>query len=107
MPISADTIRGWVDLMVLSILAGTDSYGYAISQAITKATGDVYSLKETTLYTALKRLESQSFVESYRQEGPNGRPRTYYRISPAGRDYYAARSTEWRITRQILDNFAL
>ncbi len=103
--LSADTIRGWVDLMVLSVLDRSDSYGYEISKEISELTADRYVLKETTLYTALKRLEVQGAVESYKQEGPNGRPRTYYHLTATGRFTLDSRRAEWLFTRHILDSF--
>ena len=105
MAISADTIRGWVDLIVLSILNHEDSYGYAISQRISDATAGEYRLKETTLYTALKRLETQGLIASEKRIGENGRARTYYAITDEGRLTYGRRCDEWHLTRRVLNQF--
>ena len=51
--ISADAIRGYIDLMVLSLLRTTPSYAYEIAQRISEVTGDEYAIKQTTLYLSL------------------------------------------------------
>ena len=43
--ISADAIRGYIDLMILSLLRSTPSYAYEIAQQISEVTGDEYAIK--------------------------------------------------------------
>ncbi|MCW1250223.1 PadR family transcriptional regulator [Acaricomes phytoseiuli] len=82
--ISADAIRGYVDLMVLSLLRTGPSYAYELAQRITAISGDVYTIKQTTLYSAVKRLEAGSLVTSFAGVSPSGKPRTYYSITDIG-----------------------
>jgi len=56
--ISADAIRGYIDLIVLSLLKRQPSYAYDLAKTITEVSDGEYTIKQTTLYTALKRLES-------------------------------------------------
>ena len=41
--ISADAIRGYIDLMVLSLLRSRPSYAYELAQQISAVTGDDYA----------------------------------------------------------------
>ena len=50
------------DLLVLSVIAEEDAYGYQISQIIKRASS---STKDSTLYPILKRLQERQFVETY------------------------------------------
>ncbi len=104
--ISADAIRGYVDLMVLAILRDHPSYAYHLSQTIANITEDTYVIKQTTLYSALKRLEGAGLVESYPGTSNSGKPRTYYRITSLGTDHLGLKLEEWETTKSVVDRFA-
>lgn len=103
--ISADAIRGYVDLMVLSLLRDRPSYAYELAQQIGTVTGDAYAIKQTTLYSAVKRLEAAELVTSYQGRSDSGKPRTYYRITAAGLEHLAQKAAEWRDTKAVIDRF--
>lgn len=105
MAISADAIRGYVDLMVLSLLRTEPSYAYELAQRITAISGDDYAIKQTTLYSAVKRLEASGFVDSDAGVSPSGKPRTYYRITEAGRAHLGLKVEEWLSTKTVVDRF--
>ena len=63
--ISSDVIRGYNDTIILCLLLDGDSYGYEISKLISEISEGKYIIKETTLYSAFTRLESNGFIESY------------------------------------------
>ena len=102
--ISSDIIRGYTDTMILFIVSGGDSYGYEISKQIREISEDSYVMKETTLYSALTRLEKNGFIASY-SGMHDGRKRTYYSITAAGREYYSEKCREWELTKRVIDNF--
>ncbi|WP_430609204.1 PadR family transcriptional regulator [Enterococcus sp. DIV0876] len=103
--ISSDGIRGYNDAIILSILAGEDSYGYEISKRIREGTKDVYVIKETTLYSAFTRLEKQGLIHSYPGEVTHGKKRTYYQITAAGKQTLQEKRTEWQQTKVVVDQF--
>lgn len=105
MSIGADAIRGYVDLIVLSLLRSEASYAYELVQRITMIGGDDYAIKQTTLYSAVKRLEASGFVISYPDASPTGKPRIYYRITEAGLGHYDVKVEEWLITKTVVDRF--
>ncbi|MEE1651812.1 PadR family transcriptional regulator [Brachybacterium sp. J144] len=103
--IGADAIRGHIDLILLAVLEEDPSYAYEISRILTERSRGEYAIKQTTLYTALKRLEGQSLLTSREDLSPSGKPRTYYSLTPAGREQLAAKRSEWRSTRALVDRF--
>ena len=103
--ISADAIRGYVDLLVLSLLRNGPSYAYELAQRITAISGDDYAIKQTTLYSAVKRLETSGLVSSFADVSPTGKPRTYYRISDSGLAHFDIKVKEWRSTKSVVDRF--
>lgn len=103
--ISADAIRGYVDLMVLSLLRERPSYAYELAQQIHAVTGAEYTIKQTTLYSAVKRLEGANLVTSYAGSSESGKARTYYRITADGLAYLGAKVAEWHDTKSVVDRF--
>ena len=103
--ISADAIRGYVDLMVLSLLRQQPSYAYEIAQKISATAGADYAIKQTTLYSAVKRLEAGELVTSFPGTSDSGKPRTYYQITSAGEDYFREKVLEWHTTKSVVDRF--
>lgn len=103
--ISSDVIRGYNDTMILYLLLHGPSYGYEISKQIRLLTNEKYVMKETTLYSAFKRMESNGLIESYPGNETNGKPRTYYRITGKGRSYYREKCEEWKITQEVIEKF--
>lgn len=104
--IGSDVMRGYNDSIILFLLLEHDSYGYEISKEIQQRTGGIYSMKETTLYSAINRLEKNGFIASYQGQESHGKPRTYFKITSAGRAYYQQKCTEWKLTKQVVDIFA-
>jgi PadR family transcriptional regulator PadR len=103
--ISSDVIRGYNDTIILYLLWDEPSYGYEISKRIREISDDKYVIKETTLYSAFNRLQKNGYVESFSGDETQGRPRTYYRITKSGKDYYIEKCKEWEITKIVIDEF--
>ena len=103
--ISSDVIRGYNDTIILYFLRNEDSYGYEISKNIKALSDGKYLIKETTLYSAFTRLEKNGFISSFSQEAENGKRRTYYRITDAGREYYREKCEEWLLTKDVIERF--
>ena len=86
------------DLLVLSVTAKEDAYGYQLSQIIKK----VSNTKDSTLYPVLKRLQEQGFLTVYDQSY-QGRNRRYYRITDSGRERYRELMEEWQLHKEAID----
>lgn len=103
--ISSDIIRGYTDTMVLFLLWEQDSYGYEISKNIREISDGKYIIKETTLYSAFTRLEKNGYITSVANTQPEGNRRTYYRITPNGKEYYRDKCKEWKLTKEVIEKF--
>lgn len=103
--ISSDVIRGYIDTMILCLLLKEPSYGYEISKLIRQTSDEKYVIKETTLYSAFARMERNDLVESFSQDAANGKRRTYYRITEAGRSHYRSKCEEWELTKDVIERF--
>ena len=71
-------------LLVLSLLAGEDMYGYQMIVELGRRSNHTFEMKEGTLYPVLHGLEKDGYVEAYQQEAPTGRVRKYYHLTRKG-----------------------
>lgn len=103
--VSGDMIRGYTDIMILYLLWNEPSYGYEISKRIQVLAPGDFALKETTLYSAIARLEKKNLVSAFYRTADNGKKRTYYQLTEIGRQYYYQKCQEWRATKTVVDRF--
>ena len=82
-------------LLVLSLLAGEDMYGYQMIVELARRSDHTFEMKEGTLYPVLHGLEREGLVEAYQQEAPTGRMRKYYRITRKGLRLLDEKKEEW------------
>lgn len=82
-------------VLLLSLLAGADMYGYQMIEALRRQSNQVFTLKAGTLYPLLHGLEAQGLVRSYEGEAVEGRVRRYYAITPQGRGTLEEKRAEW------------
>ncbi len=101
--ISSDLLRGHTDTIILKLLMDGDKYGYEISKLIQTNSCDEYELKEATMYSSLKRLESDGSITSYWGDETQGGRRRYYRITEKGKQVYSENKTNWEYAKRILD----
>jgi PadR family transcriptional regulator PadR len=89
-----ELLRGSLDLMVLSVLAGGKRYGYSIQKEVRQASSGRVDLAAGTLYPLLHRLEDEKLIRST-WEASTGRDRKWYELTAAGRKRLAAQAQEW------------
>lgn len=108
-PLKADDY----ELLVLSIMAEGQTYGYAISKAVSSRSDGVFTLAASQLYPLLKKLEKQGLVtaswEEVKAQGAepeaSGRRRKWYSLSPKGRKRLTQRIEAHRRFTAIIDSF--
>ena len=83
--------KGAIELCVLHVLKENDSYGYDISDKISK----FIEVNEGTVYPVLRRLNDLDFVESYLKESTDGPPRKYYKLTQDGKKRYELLKIDW------------
>ena len=83
--------RGILDVCVLKAIKNEDSYGYKIIKDLSS----YIELSESTLYTILKRLESNNML-IVRNVEHDGRIRKYYHITNIGLKRLEDFKMEWK-----------
>ena len=83
-------------LLVLSLLAGEDMYGYQMIVELSRRSDHTFEMKEGTLYPVLHGLERDGLVEAYQQEAPTGRVRKYYHLTRRGAAVLKEEAQAWQ-----------
>jgi PadR family transcriptional regulator PadR len=94
--VSRELKRGTIELVLLTLLADRERYGYEIVAAIEEWSGGKLEVRDGTLYPVLYRLEEAGFIEPRWETPERGVPRKYYRITPAGKEEHDRLAAEWR-----------
>jgi PadR family transcriptional regulator PadR len=102
MNINKDLVAASSTPLVLAILAGGDSYGYAILQRVRELSGGELEWTDGMLYPVLHRLERSRLVKSRWAKAESGRKRKYYRLTVAGRRQLAEERRQWRTVDEAL-----
>ena len=95
MGVSENLKRGVTELVLLSLLAQRDMYGYEMSQELQARSGGTFILQESSMYPTLYRLEDKGYITVTKQQVGRRRTRMYYHLEPSGRDYLQSSVTEY------------
>ncbi len=90
----ADTLRGHLDMLLLTIVEDGPFHGYAVIEELRRRTDGAIDLPEGTIYPALHRLERAGLLTSAWTE-VGGRRRRSYTLTPPGRTAAREKRREW------------
>ena len=102
MTISKDLVAASATPMILSILAESDNYGYAIIKRVRELSGGRMDWTDGMLYPVLHRLQKQGFIESYSARSETGRQRKYYRLKKTGAKALVEHKNQWTLVHKTL-----
>lgn len=102
MDISKDLVAASATPLVLTILAQSESYGYAIIKQVHKLSGGKMQWSDGMLYPVLHRLEKQKLIVSEIRQAENGRRRKYYRIKNEGKKVIQEYKRQWMAVHTTL-----
>jgi PadR family transcriptional regulator, regulatory protein PadR len=89
-----ETLKGHLDLLLLSVLQHQALHGYGVIQRLHERSGGAFELPEGTVYPALRRLEQAKLVRS-RWQTVDGRRRCVYALTTAGKRALATETDSW------------
>lgn len=86
-------LHGFLDVCLLSLLAGHRDYGRGLGERLAAAGFD--EVPGGTLYPALLRLEKQGLVHAEKEPSLSGPPRKYYELTDLGDAAARERQDAW------------
>jgi len=82
---SRKDLQGSLDLLVLKTLSQTEElHGYGIVLHIQRASDELLSIEEGSLYPALHRMEQSGWIRSEWKMTDTNREAKFYRLTKAG-----------------------
>ncbi len=100
--ISSDLIRGHIDTIILHTLLSGDKFAQQISDEIELKSNNEYQINQATLYSSLKRLETQKYIIGYWHDTESGR-RKNFKITDAGSKFVDDNLSNWSYSKAIID----
>ena len=94
--------RATSPLVVLRLLLDKPMYGYELTQEMKRRSGGNFTI--SVLYPVLYRLEEQGYIEVAHSETVDGRARSYYGVTEAGRAYLAETLEDYQMISEVFGN---
>ncbi|MDH3493688.1 MAG: helix-turn-helix transcriptional regulator, partial [Acidobacteriota bacterium] len=102
MSLPKDLVAASATPLILSILQGGDSYGYAIIQDVRELSDGEMEWADGMLYPILHRLEKKDLIQSYWGTADTGRKRKYYRLRQEGKKELSSQRKNWNNLYEML-----
>jgi len=90
-----DLMPGTLDMMILKTLTRGPQHGYGIASSIKRASEDVLTVEEGSLYPALQRLLLQNWVKAEWRSTETNRRARFYTLTAAGRKQLGLEQTQF------------
>lgn len=107
MEFQKELLKGYIDIIILSVLQDKDMYGYEIAKKIKEKSKEEFEMKEATLYVSLKRLDKKNYLQGYWNdtEETGGGRRRYYKVTKEGKEFFLQKIEEWKSLKKLINNF--
>jgi transcriptional regulator len=101
----AGLLQGTVELLVLKALSLGPMHGYGIASWIEKATDDVLSVEEGSLYPALYRMTRKGWIRGEWGVSDNNRRAKFYSLTKKGHKQLAVEERNWEQMVELVARF--
>lgn len=96
-PIDKKIVKGMLDTLLLQLLLEQPNHGYALCELLRERSGGTLQIKESSIYTALYRLESARHVTSKEIQGASGRLTRVYEVTGSGKAQLGEGIQQWKM----------
>ena len=107
MKIEKELMRGAGPLAVMKQLSRGEMYGYQLVKALSRQTGGLLEMGQSTLDPMLYNLEAKGLVASRTEDGPSGKPRKYYFLTDAGQKHLVIEEGKWQTLMRAMTALGL
>ncbi len=91
-----DLSKGDLPILILAVLAEGPCHGYALAREIERRSERSFTMREGSLYPALRVLEQDGFIDGGWDVTTGGNARKVYTLTHTGRDELTKRQHEWK-----------
>ncbi len=101
--VQSGLVQGTLDMLVLKTLALEPMHGWGITERIHRMSGDVFHVKQGSLYPALQRLRRKGWISAEWRVTKNNRRARYYLLTAAGRQQLGVERQNWERASAAVD----
>ncbi len=84
------------ETLIISLLKQRPMHGYEMCKEIERRSMSYFSLKHSTLYPVLHKLEKRGLISGEWVDFEGGKPKKHYTLTRAGLAHYDESAVEWR-----------
>lgn len=96
--------KGVLEMCILHLVARQPLYGYELMKLVKEAFPDVY---DGSIYTVLRRLNTDGCTETFVGEASGGPPRKYYQLTERGKERLHEALSEWKAVTEAVNKLGL
>lgn len=100
--INKELVAASTEPLILSLLVGGESYGYALIQEVKRLSKDKIEWTDGMLYPVLHRMEHRGLIKARWGESETGRKRKYYALKKDGKTAIAKHHEQWSLVHSVL-----
>jgi DNA-binding PadR family transcriptional regulator len=100
--LNKELVAASTEPLILCLLSGGESYGYALIQEVKRLSGDKIEWTDGMLYPVLHRMEHRGLIKSRWGESETGRKRKYYSLKKDGKTAMARHHEQWSLVQSVL-----
>ena len=100
--IRKELVAASAEPLILSLLAKSESYGYAIIQEVKARSEGKLNWTDGMLYPVLHRMEKRGLIKARWGESQTGRKRKYYSLKEEGKTAMAKHHEQWSLIHAVL-----
>ena len=98
--------KGVLEMLVLEIICRKPTYGYELMTQLKVCSGDMFTLKEGTLYPILYRLEDDGMITASWSQGEGKQtPKKIYTATSTGHAARMERKEIWGSFTETVDKY--
>lgn len=79
--------RSWLKFLILRVIFEKPTYGYDIIQKIEEISYGRHKIKSGTMYTTLRRMETEKLLTSSWKKNKSGPDQRQYNVTKQGKNY--------------------
>lgn len=93
--LTKELVAASTEPLILTLLSGGESYGYALIQEVKRLSGDKIEWTDGMLYPVLHRMEEEGWIAARWGQSETGRKRKYYSLKQEGKIALKAQREQW------------
>ena len=100
---SSEFIRGYTEMIILSLLLEEDDYIYNLSNKINERSKGILCITNPSLVISLKKMCDEGKVNTYNKLNEKNVNRKYYSITELGKSFYYDNKEDYLLSLKMLE----